>query len=184
METLYQIRFPFKEINPLRMLVHDVDVNQFTIIGRVHSGKLATHDPVIICPGNWSTYVDEIKLNNEIVKDAYPSEIVSLKLRGLLDGVASRGALVSAPGFDQARENGEDNQEWKRVGNPCRKRSPSGRRPVQQIPLQYRPVKQAPLQRGRSEKRRKRGEVGINHLKIEQFLLKERVRNNKHNEIE
>ncbi|KAI3683786.1 hypothetical protein L1987_84301 [Smallanthus sonchifolius] len=63
-------------------------------------------------------------------------------------------------------------------------RSPSGRRPVQQIPLQYRPVKQAPLQRGRSEKRRKRGEVGINHLKIEQFLLKERVRNNKHNEIE
>ncbi|KAI3683787.1 hypothetical protein L1987_84302 [Smallanthus sonchifolius] len=103
METLYQIRFPFKEINPLRMLVHDVDVNQFTIIGRVHSGKLATHDHVIICPGNWSTYVDEIKLNNEIVKDAYPSEIVSLKLRGLLDGVASRGALVSAPGFDQAR---------------------------------------------------------------------------------
>lgn len=99
MEMVLRLKLPLKNDRPLRLVFHQwANKTEKVSKGRVHYGKLATKGgEVVFTPGGWITEVHEITLENtEKVEEAYPMELVNIKMGSLFDGRPNPGSVVSS----------------------------------------------------------------------------------------
>ncbi|MFS7975014.1 putative protein-synthesizing GTPase [Helianthus anomalus] len=106
LEALGEMDTLSKQRQPLRIVVHEVSADGRLVSGMIHSGKLATSEEMVFCPGCWCTTIEQIVVDTKLVNEAYPGEYVTVKLKEPpLDGrEVKAGTVISSSNREPAKE--------------------------------------------------------------------------------